>query len=178
MRGSCSTVPSSLKTLLDGLRIGESPRWRDGRLWFCHWGAGEVLAVDAAGEAEVVARVDTTIPFSIDWLPERSGGEASGRDRRRLLIVSGQERRLLLEDGSLYADLSGLAGAAFNEIVVDARGNAYVNGGFGFEGPWIVAVVTPDGRARQVADGVAFPHGRGATPGGSPRVAAAAHRRR
>src|SRR3954447_21958214 len=94
MRGSCSTVPSSLKTLLDGLRIGESPRWRDGRLWFCHWGAGEVLAVDSAGEAEVVARVDTTIPFSIDWLPERSGGEGSGRDSGRLLVVSGQERRL------------------------------------------------------------------------------------
>jgi len=163
-----------LNVLLDGLRIGESPRWRHGRLWFCHWGAGEVLAVDAAGEAEVVARVDTTIPFSIDWLPERSGREASGRDR--LLVVSGQERRLLA-DGALYADLSGLAGTAFNEIVIDARGNAYVNGGFGFEGPWIVAVVTPDGEARQVADGVAFPNGMAITPDGSTLIVAESYGR-
>src|SRR3954451_7765979 len=163
-----------MKTLLDGLRIGESPRWRHGRLWFCHWGAGEVLAVDSAGAAEVVARVDTTIPFSIDWLPERSGREASGRDR--LLVVSGQERRLLA-DGALYADLSGVAGTAFNEIVVDARGNAYVNGGFGFDGPWIVAVVTPDGKARQLADGVAFPNGMAITPDGSTLIVAESYGR-
>ena len=166
-----------MHVLLDGLRIGESPRWHDGRLWLCHWGAGEVLAVDAAGEAEVVTSVDTTLPFSIDWLPERSGGEASGRDGGRLLIVSGPERRLL--DGSLatYADLSGLAGTAFNEIVVDGRGNAYVNGGVGFEGPWMLAVVTPDGSARQVADGVAFPNGMAITADGSTLILAESYGR-
>jgi hypothetical protein len=26
------------KVLLTDLVIGESPRWHDGRLWFCHWG--------------------------------------------------------------------------------------------------------------------------------------------
>jgi len=80
--------------------VGESPRWHDGRLWFCHWGAGEVLAVDAEGAVEVVARVDTTIPFSIDWLPDG-----------RLLILSGPERQLLG-----YADLGGLPGSVFNEL--------------------------------------------------------------
>ena len=24
--------------ILEGLAIGESPRWHDGRLWFCNWG--------------------------------------------------------------------------------------------------------------------------------------------
>ena len=158
--------------MLDGLRVGESPRWHDGRLWLCHWGAGEVLAVDAAGAAEVVARVDTTIPFAIDWLPERSGGEASGRDRGRLLIVSGPERKLIG-----YADLGELPATAFNEIVVDGRGNAFVNGGYGFEGPWIVAVVTPDGRARQVADGVAFPNGMAVTPDDSTLIVAESYGR-
>jgi sugar lactone lactonase YvrE len=152
--------------LLEGLRIGESPRWHDGRLWLCHWGAGEVLAVDGAGEAEVVARVDTTIPFSIDWLPDG-----------RLLIVSGPERRLQHLDGSVYADLSGLPGTGFNEIVVDARGNAYVNGGSGFEGPWLVALVTPDGKARPVADGVAFPNGMAITPDGSTLILAESYGR-
>jgi sugar lactone lactonase YvrE len=147
--------------LLDGLRVGESPRWHDGRLWFCHWGAGEVLAVDAEGAVEVVARVDTTIPFSIDWLPDG-----------RLLILSGPERQLLG-----YADLGGLPGSAFNELVVDPNGNAYVNGGFGFDGPWIVAVVTPDGRTRQVADGVKFPNGMAVTPDGSTLIVAESYGR-
>jgi hypothetical protein len=59
------------EVLLSGLKIGESARWHDGRLWLSHWGAAEVLAVDVAGNTEVMARVPTTIPFSIDWL---SGG--------------------------------------------------------------------------------------------------------
>jgi hypothetical protein len=57
------------EVLLSGLKIGESARWHDGRLWLSHWGAAEVLAVDVAGNTEVMARVPTTIPFSIDWLP-------------------------------------------------------------------------------------------------------------
>ena len=85
--------------LADGLVIGESPRWHDGRLWLANWGAQEVVAVDLAGDSEVMARVSTTIPFSIDWLPDG-----------RLLIVSGPERVLLRRepDGSLvtHADLS------------------------------------------------------------------------
>ena len=57
----------------------------------------------------------------------------------------------------------------WNDIVVDGRGNAYVNNiGFDFPGgefaPGIVALVTPDGVARQVADGLAFPNGMAVTP--------------
>jgi sugar lactone lactonase YvrE len=55
--------------------------------------------------------------------------------------------------------------AAGNELVVDGRGNAYVNGG-GFNlmagepfAPGIVALVNPAGSARPVADGLAFPNG-------------------
>ena len=55
--------------------------------------------------------------------------------------------------------------SAGNELVVDGRGNTYVNGG-GFDpmagdpfAPGIIALVTPDGSARQVADGLAFPNG-------------------
>jgi hypothetical protein len=51
------------------VEIGESARWHDGRLWLAHWGAAEVLAIDLAGNTEVMARVPPTIPFSIDWLP-------------------------------------------------------------------------------------------------------------
>ena len=166
-----------LRTLLTaGVVVGESPRWHEDRLWFANWGAQEVVAVDLAGNSEVVARVDTTIPFSIDWLPDG-----------RLLVLSGRESLLLRQepDGSLvtYADLSGVA-SGWNEIVVDGRGNAYINGG-GFDllagedfAPGIVAVVTPDGAARQVADGIAFGNGMVVTPDNSTLIVAESYGKR
>jgi sugar lactone lactonase YvrE len=75
-----------LQTLLTGLVIGESPRWHEGRLWFSNWSAQEIIAVDVEGNSEVMARVPTTIPFSIDWLPDG-----------RLLVVSGPEALLCAE---------------------------------------------------------------------------------
>ena len=149
------------RILLSGLVVGESPRWHEGRLWFAHWGAQEIIAVDLDGKSEVVTRVPTTKPFSIDWLPDG-----------RLLVVAGPEARLLRRepDGSLvsHADLRPLA-PGWNEIVVDGRGNIYVNSiGFRFGEeefrPGIIALVTPDGTARQVADGLAFPNGMVVTP--------------
>jgi sugar lactone lactonase YvrE len=68
-----------------------------------------------------------------------------------------------------HADLSRLSDHSWNEIVVDGRGNAYLNNiGFDFPdgefAPGIVAVVTPAGSVRQVADGFAFPNGMVVTP--------------
>ena len=42
------------KVLLDGLAMVESPRWHDGRLWFAHWGVGDIVAVDLDGKSEVM----------------------------------------------------------------------------------------------------------------------------
>jgi sugar lactone lactonase YvrE len=68
-----------------------------------------------------------------------------------------------------HADLSGLSRYGWNEIVVDGRGNVYVNSvGFHFGQeefrPGIIALVRPDGSVGQVADGVAFPNGMVITP--------------
>jgi sugar lactone lactonase YvrE len=149
---------SELHTLLTGLGIGESARWHDGRLWFCNWGRHEVVAVDRDGKREVVAQVPPNVGYSIDWLPD-------GR-----LLVTGQELLRREPDGSLvrHADLSGIGGS-WNEIVVDGRGNIYVNGmeiGGGSQGfgPGVIALVTPDGSARQVAGEIAFPNGMVVTP--------------
>ena len=152
---------AEVRTLMTGIAMGESPRWHDGRLWLSDWGAGEVLAVGLDGTSEVMHRDVGPLPFSIDWLPDG-----------RLLIVSGREGRLVRRepDGSLvtHADLTGIARPPWNEIVVDGRGNIYVNStGFDFPGdefaPGIIALVTPDGSVRQVADGVAFPNGMAVT---------------
>jgi sugar lactone lactonase YvrE len=67
---------------------------------------------------------------------------------------------------------------------VDGRGNAYVNGG-GFDlmageefAPGIVALVTPDGSARQVADGIEFPNGMLVTPDDSTLIVAESYAKR
>jgi sugar lactone lactonase YvrE len=166
------------KILLDGVAFGESPRWHDGRLWFADWGAQEVVAVDLDGRSEVAVHVSfPSFPMCIDWL----------RDEESLLIVaSSQDRVLRLQpDGSLvqYADLSGVA-HGWNEIVVDGRGNTYVNAacfdlmaGEEFR-PGIIAVVTPDGSVRQVADGIAFPNGMAVTPDNSTLIIAESYAKR
>jgi sugar lactone lactonase YvrE len=156
-----SHPPASLEasTLLTGLAIGESPRWREGRLWFANWGTEEIVAVDPAGEAEVVAKGVPGLGWSIDWLPD---------DR---LLVTGERLMRVEPDGSMvpHADLSGLGVTDFNELVVDGRGNIYVNGGCDFQpdegsAPGIIALVTPDRSVRRVADGIAFPNGMAVTP--------------
>ena len=72
--------------LLSGLVIGESPRWHEGRLWFAHWGTGEIVAVDLEGSSEVVAQGPPGPGWSIDWLPDgrlRVTGEAARAPRAR-----------------------------------------------------------------------------------------------
>ena len=172
---SHESAAPEVNTLLTDLLLVESPRWRDGRLWFADWGAQELIAVDLSGNSQVIVRVPS-LPFSIDWLPDG-----------RLLIVSSSDRRLLRRepDGSLatHADLAGLSDQPWNELVVDGRGNAYVNGiGFDFPGgefaPGIIALVTPDGSVRQVAEGVAFPNGMVVTPDNATLIVAESYANR
>jgi sugar lactone lactonase YvrE len=150
--------------LLDGLGFPESTRWRDGSVWLCNWGAGEVLSVAVDGRAEVMARVaPRTLPFSIDWMPDG-----------RLLVVDGPRQMLLRQGASgeldLVADLSGQGEGPFNELVVDGSGNAYVNGG-----PGSVVLVRPDGTSRQVADGLRWPNGMALLDGDRTLVVADSH---
>jgi sugar lactone lactonase YvrE len=160
---------------MTGIAFGESPRWHDDRLWFSDWGTQEIIAVDLEGESEVIVRVPS-FPFCIDFLPDG-----------RLLIVSASDRLLLRRepDGPLvtHADLSTLSEHPWNDIVVDARGNAYIgNIGFDFPeaqfAPGTLALVTPDGSARQVADGVAFPNGIVVTPDNSTLIVAESYANR
>jgi sugar lactone lactonase YvrE len=148
--------------LLSGVRVGESPRWHDGRLWFADWGAQQVATVDLAGHREVV--VDTpSFPFCIDWLPDG-----------RLLVVQAREGVVLRRepDGRVltHADLSGLSVKPWNDITVDSNGNAYVgNVGFPFGefAPGSIVLVRPDGTAQPAGDELAFPNGMVITADGS-----------
>jgi sugar lactone lactonase YvrE len=129
-----------------GLRMGESPRWHDGRLWLCDWLAGEVLSFGSDGSRRTEATVEG-LPFSIDWLPDGTLIMTTPRG-----VVTGSGLRP-------YAT----SNESFNEIVVDRAGRAWVDKPGAAPGeprkPGIVAVVLPDGTSRRVADDVWFPNG-------------------
>jgi sugar lactone lactonase YvrE len=155
--------------LMEGIVLGESPRWHDGRVWFSDWGAHQVIALDPGGSHEVVVTVPS-IPMCIDFLPDG-----------RLLVVDSAQRRLLRREpgGSLvtHAELSKVSEKPWNDIVVDGRGNAYVNSiGFDFPGgefaPGLIVLVTPEGTVDQVAEGLAFPNGMAISPDGATLIAA------
>jgi sugar lactone lactonase YvrE len=156
------TMLPTPRLLADGLKMVESGRWHDGRLWLAHWGGGEVIAVDLDGRTEVVAPGRNTMGWSLAWLPD-------GR-----LLVSGEELTRVEPDGSTvrYSAQGG------NELAVDPAGHVFVNGAdFDFVGggapePGWIRLIEADGTARDVAGDIDFPNGMVVTPDGSTLVIA------
>lgn len=166
-----------MDVLASGFGLVESPRWHDGTLWFADWTAGEIRRVVEGGGSEVVVR-HQSLPLCFDFLPDGS-----------LVLVSNSELALLRADpdGTLttYADLAGCSAYGSNDIVVDGRGNAYVNSpNFDFASgpppgdtaPGQVVLVTTDGRARLVADDLSFPNGMAVSADNSTLVVAESYR--
>ncbi len=157
----------TLKVLTDGLAFPEGPRWRDGKLFFSDMHAHQVLAVDIAGKREVICEVPAR-PSGLGWVPDG-----------RMLVVSMMDRKLMRLDRDglkTVADLSKLAPFDCNDMVVDARGRAYV-GNFGFDlhgnappRSTTLVMVAPDGIARIVAEEMMFPNGMVITPDGKTLV--------
>jgi sugar lactone lactonase YvrE len=106
---------SEPKVLLSDIGIPESRRWHEGRLWFCNWIERQVVAVNLDGKAEVMTTRDPDshpMGYSIEWLPDDT------------LLVTGDKLRRQEPDGSMVVHAEQRA----NEIVVDGRGNIYLNG--------------------------------------------------
>ena len=167
------------QVLLDGLGMGESPRWHDGRLWFSNWGTDEIAAVDLNGNSEVIGPGGGGSGWATNWLPD-------GR-----MLVTGGELVRVEPDGSRvrHADLSHISPYGWSEITVDGRGNIYVNSiNFDFadfndllasgKSPGKIALVTPEGGSREVADGLAFPNGMVVTPDNATLIVAESFARR
>jgi sugar lactone lactonase YvrE len=146
--------------------MGESPRWHGERLWLCDWGAQKMVVLKEDGSLETEIAGDFGLPFCIDWL--RDG---------RLLVVAGRKNALLRQepDGAfaLHADLAAVSTQGWNEIVVDGRDNIYLNGG-----PGVIALVTPDGGVRRVANRIEFPNGMAVAPDNSTLIIAESHGKR
>jgi sugar lactone lactonase YvrE len=167
------------RVLLSDLGMGESPRWHEGRLWFSDWGTDQIVAVDLDGNSAVMGRGGGGSGWAVDWLPD-------GR-----MLVTGEELVRVEADGSRipHADLKHISPHGWSEITVDGRGNVYVNSiNFDFadftdvigsgEAPGKIALVTPDGQAREVAADLAFPNGMIVTPDNATLIVAESFARR
>ena len=167
------------RLVIDQLVFPEGPRWveDDGRLWFSDMHAREVVAVSPDGERETIVEVPNR-PSGLGFLPDG-----------RLLVVSMTDRRLLrLDPDGLteVADLTPHAPWHCNDMVVDARGNAYI-GNFGFDTApgsgaeprtTTIVFVSPDGGASVAADGLSFPNGTVIAPDGKTLIVGESRGRR
>lgn len=171
---------TATSVLRDGLTFGEGPRWHDGRLWYSDFYDHAVHAITADGDDERIVEV-TNQPSGMGWMPDGT-----------MLITSMTDRRVVRWDGSSlasHADLKPHATFHANDMVVDAKGRAYV-GNFGFdheavmaehgiEGlfgepgptPTVLCRVDPDGSVHVVADDMLFPNGMVITPDGKTLIA-------
>lgn len=169
---------SDTTVLLEGLYFGEGPRWHEGRLWFSDFYAHAVKSVDETGAVRTELELDDQ-PSGLGWLPDG-----------RLLVVAMKERAVkrLDPDGLvLHADISADTAHLCNDMVVDARGVAWV-GNFGFDldaafksrGLEVLddhptanlMRVDPDGSAHIAATDMHFPNGSVVTPDESTLIVA------
>jgi sugar lactone lactonase YvrE len=159
--------------ILNDIAFGESPRWHQGRIWFCDWVDGDVVSVEREGSDRTTHAHTDGFPICIDW-------DLDGN----LLIVDGSSRQLLrqlADTTQVIADLSTSANGPWNEIVAHPMGQMYVNGiGFDMmagEPPTtgVIACVDPGGKARVVAGDLAFPNGMAINTRGDTLVVAESH---
>ena len=156
--------------LMDGILLGECPRWHDGKLWFADWVGEKLYTLGETGGQPTVEAVVRSLPFSFDWLPDG-----------RMLLLHSHDKQLQVRgpDGSftLFADLAPLSDKGCNELTVHPAGHVYINNvNFDFPGgefqPGFIALVGMDGSVRKVSDGLAFPNGMAILPDGKTLVCA------
>jgi sugar lactone lactonase YvrE len=151
--------------IVDGVDFGEGPRWHDGELWYSDFYQRTIYAVTADGTRRAVHSGLPDRPSGLGWMPDGS-----------LLVVAMTTRkvwRVVNGEFTDHADLSDIATAHCNDMVVAADGTAYVgNFGFDLEGGGRpahakLARVAPDGTATVAADELRFPNGTVITPDGA-----------
>ncbi len=162
------------RVLAEGIYFGEGPRWHEGRLWFSDFFAHAVKSVSLTGDLRTEFEIDDQ-PSGLGWLPDGS-----------MLVVSMKKRQVLrrTKDGKIavHADLNHIATFHCNDMVVDAKGYAYV-GNFGFDldaelaargiesvlaqhATAKLACVSPTGAVTVAATDMHFPNGSVITPDG------------
>ena len=162
--------------LAQGFGLVESPRWHDGRLWFADWTAGEILVLGPDGARRCRA---ARVAAAVLRLPARR--RAAGRLRGDAHAAARRARRLV----AAVRRPAPAVGLGANDIVVDGRGNAYVNSNDAEFAPRCPprdrrpdasALVPADGEPRLVADDLAFPNGMAVTADNETLIVAESYR--
>lgn len=146
------------RTIHDGGRYFEGPRWHAGKLWFVDCMARTLFSLALSGDCQQHAKFDDDTPCGLGVLP----------DGRIIVLTMFRKRLLAWHDGELspYADLSTIATGTIGDMIVDGLGRAWV-GDLGFDLPpppdrgavGRIILVMPDGATRIVAEGLRFPNG-------------------
>lgn len=144
---------------VDGLGYCEGLCWHDGKLWWSDFLSRRVSTLESGGSPKERAYIPGQ-PSGIGFLPDG-----------KPLIVSMMDHLLLelVGDGHpiVHANASAQSVGPSNDLVVDAKGRAYL-GSFGFEAsyqdatalkPSALLLVSPDGNVTAAADGLMFPNG-------------------
>src|SRR3954447_8606156 len=157
------TVLGSLSRaqLASGFCFGEGPRWFESLLWLS----------DMLGEAVHTVTLDGSVTTL--ELPGHAPAGLGFRPDGTLLIVSTERRVVLSYDGDIVtqiADLSGIAPANLGDMVVDARGRAYIGSQAREDG--IIARLDLDDSVTVVADDLDFPNGMVIAPDGGTLIVA------
>jgi sugar lactone lactonase YvrE len=165
-----------LRQLVEGGAFFEGPRWHEGRWWVSDFYRRAVFTVDTDGREHEELPVEGQ-PSGLGWLPDGS-----------LLVVSMKDRRLLRRspsgDVSVHAEVGHFCGGPLNDLVVDAKGRAFV-GNFGFDlmareepKPTGLIRVEPDGSTALAADDLLFPNGTVITDEGGTLIVGETYGRR
>ena len=110
-----------------GLKFTESPRWRDGRLWFLDIHDQRIKTADLDGRLETAVE----LPFKPNGFGFRRDGS--------LLVGDALQRQIHRWDGTALqhlADLGGITCFCLSDGIVDAQDRLYVGDiGYNFFDP-------------------------------------------
>ena len=155
-----------MRTLIERGLYFESPRYHDGKLWFCDSLTSKILRSALNQTSELVCKLNG-VPSGLGFLP-----------RGELIIVSMFRQKLYRctkTTPEAYCDLAKIAAGTLDDMIIDTHGRAYVGDlGFDLLAPpdprpgevGRILIVEPDGTARVGAEGLHFPNGLAITGDG------------
>lgn len=156
----------TVQPLADGFCFGEGARWFEGLVWFSDMLGEAVHTVTLHGEMSALP------------LPGHAPSGLGFRPDGTLLIVSSRTRQVLSYDGesvSVLVDLTDVVPADLGDMVIDARGRAYIGSQARLGG--MIVRLDPDDRVSVVADDLEFPNGMAISPDGTFLIAESTARR-
>ena len=158
-------ITGPLRTVADGFRFTECPRWHDDMLYFCDMHDQSVYRIGANGAAERVIR-----------LPANAGGIGWDGDGNLLAVSMGEGRVMRLRNGELevYADLEASLPVGLNDMIVGPNGRCYVGRYFHLEGPYSAPLffVDDNGTVHETEEELAVANGMVLTADGKRLIVA------